>query len=422
MLAAILARCRGRPTPSRRALHSPKAGVASWRISSSDRGGVRCGSRSRAAICPSPTTCGSTSPSALGKVARQVSELASSRSRCSRSAIPAIADTQVAEATLHLKGVTLRARDASPDMLHSINLWCDELARPGQAPPRQTPQAARGARGGRRGATGRADRPGRGALRLDRSAPRAGASRGRRASRSGGCDRPPRRSYPSPMSILDRALRMGEAKKFKVYEQRVGAINAFEPELEHYTDAELRERGRAARARRRRREPRRSAVRVLRARARGGQAHDGDAPLRRPADRRHGAPRRRDRRDEDRRGQDADGDAGGRPELARRTDRGPTRAAAQGRPRGDRQRLPGPPRRRVDEADLRRARGHRRGAAEHAALRGEARRLRAPTSPTGPTPSSASTTCATTWPRTSPKRSSAGATRPTRSSTRSTTS
>ncbi|MBV9000189.1 MAG: preprotein translocase subunit SecA, partial [Solirubrobacterales bacterium] len=43
------------------------------------------------------------------------------------------------------------------------------------------------------------------------------------------------------MSILDRALRMGEAKKFKTYEQRVGRINAFEPELEHYTDGELRE-------------------------------------------------------------------------------------------------------------------------------------------------------------------------------------
>jgi preprotein translocase subunit SecA len=43
------------------------------------------------------------------------------------------------------------------------------------------------------------------------------------------------------MSFLDRALRMGEAKKFKTYEQRVGRINAFEPELEHYTDAELRE-------------------------------------------------------------------------------------------------------------------------------------------------------------------------------------
>src|ERR1700757_4142694 len=43
------------------------------------------------------------------------------------------------------------------------------------------------------------------------------------------------------MSLLDRALRMGEAKKFKSYEQRVGRINAFEAELEHHTDAELRE-------------------------------------------------------------------------------------------------------------------------------------------------------------------------------------
>jgi putative sigma-54 modulation protein len=35
----------------------------------------------------------------------------------------------VAEATLYLKGVTLRARDASPEILHSLNLVCDELAR-----------------------------------------------------------------------------------------------------------------------------------------------------------------------------------------------------------------------------------------------------------------------------------------------------
>jgi preprotein translocase subunit SecA len=43
------------------------------------------------------------------------------------------------------------------------------------------------------------------------------------------------------MSFLDRALRMGEAKKFKSYEQRVGRMNAFEPELEQSTDGELRE-------------------------------------------------------------------------------------------------------------------------------------------------------------------------------------
>ncbi len=43
------------------------------------------------------------------------------------------------------------------------------------------------------------------------------------------------------MSFLDRALRMGEAKKFKSYEQRVARINAYEPEMESSTDAELRE-------------------------------------------------------------------------------------------------------------------------------------------------------------------------------------
>src|SRR5579859_6914773 len=41
------------------------------------------------------------------------------------------------------------------------------------------------------------------------------------------------------MSFLDRALRIGEAKKYKAYEQRVGRINAFEPELELYSDEEL---------------------------------------------------------------------------------------------------------------------------------------------------------------------------------------
>src|SRR5271156_853724 len=43
------------------------------------------------------------------------------------------------------------------------------------------------------------------------------------------------------MSFLDRALRMGEAKKFKSYEQRVARINGYEPEMESSTDDELRE-------------------------------------------------------------------------------------------------------------------------------------------------------------------------------------
>src|SRR5436853_1764734 len=43
------------------------------------------------------------------------------------------------------------------------------------------------------------------------------------------------------MGILDRALRLGEAKQYKGYAQRVDRINAFEPEMELLTDAELRE-------------------------------------------------------------------------------------------------------------------------------------------------------------------------------------
>jgi preprotein translocase subunit SecA len=44
------------------------------------------------------------------------------------------------------------------------------------------------------------------------------------------------------MSLLDRALNIGEAKKFKQYEKRVALIGAYEPELELETDDELRER------------------------------------------------------------------------------------------------------------------------------------------------------------------------------------
>ncbi len=43
-------------------------------------------------------------------------------------------------------------------------------------------------------------------------------------------------------SLLDRALNVGESKKFKEYQKRVALIGAFEAELEHDSDAELRER------------------------------------------------------------------------------------------------------------------------------------------------------------------------------------
>src|SRR4051812_41241335 len=51
------------------------------------------------------------------------------------------------------------------------------------------------------------------------------------------------------MSILDRALRMGEAKQFKAYAKRVERIGAWEPELELLDDDELREHFAALRAR-----------------------------------------------------------------------------------------------------------------------------------------------------------------------------
>jgi preprotein translocase subunit SecA len=50
-------------------------------------------------------------------------------------------------------------------------------------------------------------------------------------------------------SLLDRALNVGESKKFKQYQRRVALINAFEPELEHDSDADLRERMDALRER-----------------------------------------------------------------------------------------------------------------------------------------------------------------------------
>jgi ribosome hibernation promoting factor len=63
------------------------------------------------------------------KVERQVSELASLEVELFEERNPAIAEPEIAEATLVLKGVTLRARSASPDIVHSINVVSDELCR-----------------------------------------------------------------------------------------------------------------------------------------------------------------------------------------------------------------------------------------------------------------------------------------------------
>jgi len=65
----------------------------------------------------------------FAKVARQVSDLADMEVEFSEERNPSIADSQVVEITLHLKGVTLRAREASEDMVHSLNLVAEDISR-----------------------------------------------------------------------------------------------------------------------------------------------------------------------------------------------------------------------------------------------------------------------------------------------------
>jgi putative sigma-54 modulation protein len=62
-------------------------------------------------------------------VSRQVSDLAELEVELIVERNPANPDCYVAEVTLHLKGVTLRARDASPELKHSINLASEEITR-----------------------------------------------------------------------------------------------------------------------------------------------------------------------------------------------------------------------------------------------------------------------------------------------------
>ena len=63
------------------------------------------------------------------RVGRQVSELAVLDIELSEERNPSIADSQVAEATLQLKGVTLRAREASPDMNGTIADLAEDVRR-----------------------------------------------------------------------------------------------------------------------------------------------------------------------------------------------------------------------------------------------------------------------------------------------------
>jgi len=65
----------------------------------------------------------------LGKVARQVSPLAELTVELRAERNPGVDESQVAEGSLKLKGVTLRASKRSNDMGHSVNLMADDLAR-----------------------------------------------------------------------------------------------------------------------------------------------------------------------------------------------------------------------------------------------------------------------------------------------------
>jgi putative sigma-54 modulation protein len=65
----------------------------------------------------------------FARIGRQVSELAQLEVELSEERNPSISNSHVAEATLHLKGVTLRAREASPEMLHSIHALAEDMRR-----------------------------------------------------------------------------------------------------------------------------------------------------------------------------------------------------------------------------------------------------------------------------------------------------
>ena len=65
----------------------------------------------------------------FAKVGRQVSALAELEIELREERNPSIRESCVAEATLHLKGTTIRACERSDDMTHSINLLGEDLHR-----------------------------------------------------------------------------------------------------------------------------------------------------------------------------------------------------------------------------------------------------------------------------------------------------
>ncbi len=65
----------------------------------------------------------------FARVGKQVSELATLDVELSEERNPSIAESQIAEATLRLKGVTLRASESSPEMMHTIHELAEDIRR-----------------------------------------------------------------------------------------------------------------------------------------------------------------------------------------------------------------------------------------------------------------------------------------------------
>jgi putative sigma-54 modulation protein len=63
------------------------------------------------------------------KIGKQVSDLATLEIELFEEKNPSIREKEIVEATLYLKGATLRAKDASESIPHSVNLVAEELAR-----------------------------------------------------------------------------------------------------------------------------------------------------------------------------------------------------------------------------------------------------------------------------------------------------
>ena len=63
------------------------------------------------------------------RLARQVSPLAELEVELAEEKNPRVRDSQIAEATLHLKGHTVRAHEATPEMVHSIHEIAEDIRR-----------------------------------------------------------------------------------------------------------------------------------------------------------------------------------------------------------------------------------------------------------------------------------------------------